>query len=137
VATKTKKKVTKKRTKKPAEQLTGSLTNLLMGGGSFGNDIPVPVVGMGATELWWTDRHACTIVRVSDDKKTVWTKRDKAKRVDDNGMSECQEYTFSPDDQARETMYRVAKDGRYHEGGRKDARVLRIGDRSEYHDFSY
>lgn len=36
-----------------------------------------PEVGMGATLLLYTDRHAYTIVRVSDSGKTFWMTRDK------------------------------------------------------------
>lgn len=41
---------------------------------------PEPEVGMGATNVLWTDAHAYTITRVSPSKHTFWAKRDKVER---------------------------------------------------------
>lgn len=50
-------------------------------------------VGMGATEMLYSDRHPWTVQKIISDKRVVVT-RDKAKRVDRNGMSDCQEYSY-------------------------------------------
>lgn len=55
-----------------------------------------PTVGMGATILGYSDRHAATVVSVSKDGKSVDIQRDTATRTDKNGMSECQDYEYSP-----------------------------------------
>ena len=103
----------------------GSVHNML-----FANSkSPEPVVGMGGTICSWTDRHACTVVRVSDSGKTVWVKRDIAVRVDKNGMSECQNYEYSPDDSAPEEKFRRRQNGTWGN--------LRLGFRNTYHDFSF
>jgi hypothetical protein len=60
----------------------GSLVNLVLDGSKPHE----PEVGMGATILYWSDRSASTIMKVSDDKKHIWISQDKATRVDKNGM---------------------------------------------------
>lgn len=107
----------------------GSLNNLLAGT----NPELVPTVGMGATEVCWTDRHAYTVVRVSPSGKTVWVKKDDVKRVDSNGMSECQDYEFTRNDNNPEVMVRKNKKGQWKSGSTK----FTLGHRDEYHDFSF
>lgn len=64
-----------------------------------------PVVGMGVTELCWSDRHAYEIVEVKDARHIV-IRRLIAKRTDINGMSECQEYDYLPDERGvKYTLY--------------------------------
>lgn len=65
---------------------TGSVTNHILSRATIGQ--PEPTVGMGATLLGWTDRHACTIVEVSmeRDRIVVTVQEDNAKRTDSNGM---------------------------------------------------
>ncbi len=55
---------------------------------------PVPEVGMGATILGWSDRHPATIV--GWDGKVLTIQRDNAERIDKNGLSETQEYVYTP-----------------------------------------
>ena len=45
----------------------GSLVNLVLDGSKPHE----PEVGMGATILYWSDRSAATIMKVSDDKKHI------------------------------------------------------------------
>lgn len=94
---------------------------------------PEPEVGMGATILMWSDRHAATIVRVT--KTQVHVQRDKATRIDNNGMSESQRYTFEPNPEAAVEVFRKRKGNRWVLSG--GGASLRIGDRSSYHDFSF
>lgn len=54
----------------------------------------VPVVGKGATELLWTDRHAFEVTEVSEDQKQCVIQRYDPKRVDKLGMSDCQHYEY-------------------------------------------
>lgn len=108
---------------------TSSLANHLLSG-SVG--APTPEVGMGATILMWTDRHAATIVKVTPTQ--VHVQRDRVVRVDSNGMSESQSYRYEVDPTAEVEVFRLTKNGYRKPGG---GHGLRIGDRREYHDFSF
>lgn len=110
---------------------TASMSNWLMSG-TKGQ--PTPVVGMGVTLLHWTDRSAGTITRVSASGKTLWFKEDTAERVDTNGMSESQDYKFTPNPDARERRASLRKNGEWREvnGSR-----LALGYRSAYYDYSF
>ena len=54
---------------------------------------PVPVVGMGATELCYSDRHPYEIIEVIDDRHII-VRALSWKRTDRNGMSESQSYLY-------------------------------------------
>lgn len=121
----------------------GSLVNLLTGTGRAvdKDGAPVtPVVGMGATALLWSDRHAGTIVEVlhyqSGPRKgqiraVVW-QRDKATRVDRNGPSDTQSYAYEPNPQAPREVFTLRADGRFvRQGG---TTPLALDRRDEYID---
>lgn len=109
---------------------TGSLTNWLMSGAK---DVE-PQIGMGVTELCWSDRHAYTIIDMTKSKKTITIQRDKAIRIDTNGMSENQKYLFEKDEEG--AIYKARKN-KYGDwkiiGGSK----IILGERDEYFDFSF
>lgn len=112
---------------------TGSLMNHLFSG----MRMSVPTVGMGATMLCWSDRHAATIVEVSKSGKKVGIVQDIATRTDKNGMSESQEYDFTPGT-GSPIYYTLRKNGAWvREGDSMRGSRIVIGDRSEYHDFSF
>jgi|10_taG_2_1085330.scaffolds.fasta_scaffold00207_31 hypothetical protein len=92
-----------------------------------------PKVGMGCTSLLFSDRHAHTITRVSKSGKTFWCQQDIAKRIDNNGMSELQEYEYNQDLLAPEKMVRLCKRAQWR---CKGTRFL-IGYRREYYDYSF
>ena len=98
-------------------------------------NITTPEVGMGATIIFWSDRHAATIVRVKGQR--VWVKKDHAKRTDSNGMSDQQTYEYSPDESAPEICFSLRKNGVYIEKGNNTSPSLAIGYRNHYHDFSF
>lgn len=107
----------------------GSLVNLLSG---TPRDV-VPVVGMGATRLMWSDRVAYTIIAVSASGKSCTVQEDKATRIDSRGMDEAQEYTHESDPEGSTTVVRLTKRGwRSKQLGR-----FALGYRSSYHDFSF
>lgn len=94
-----------------------------------------PAVGMGATLVCWSDRHAGTIVDVSRTGYRVVWQRDRATRLDSNGMSDSQRYAYSPEPaSARETFTR-RKDGSYRLVGTKQR--LLLGVRDEHYDYSF
>lgn len=71
------------------KKLYGSIENRLL----EGNVVEVNV-GMGATEMYYTDREPYTIVRILD-KKHIVVRACDAVRIDNNGMSEDQKYEYS------------------------------------------
>jgi hypothetical protein len=91
-----------------------------------------PVVGMGATICCWTDRHAATIVKVT--RCQIHVQKDNATRTDENGMSECQTYSYSPNPNAPVIIFRKTK-----RGGWRSAcgNGLLVGHRRHYYDFSF
>ena len=107
--------------------LYGLLQNRLMEASAQ----PEPKVGMGATVVMYSDRHAATIIKVTP--CTVTVQRDKAKRTDQNGMSESQSYAYEPDPKGDVTVFRKTKRG--WRGPMN--RGLVIGDRDEYYDYSF
>ena len=130
---------------------TASMTNHIMSRAVIGQ--PEPTVGMGATILCWTDRHAATIVEVffagkgkSGPHLYVKVQEDKATRTDQNGMSEMQRYEYAPNPQGRIYTFRREKNGAwtpvvFSEKAKRWCKVegegLRIGERAKYHDFSF
>lgn len=113
---------------------TGSLINNLMGNPTT----TAPEVGMGATVLLWSDRHAATVVEVITAKKIV-IQQDKATRTDDLGMSDSQDYTYERDETAPKETYTLRKNGSWVRAGSpmKDGTRLRLGVRDEHYDFSF
>ena len=108
---------------------TASVQNWMMSGT---NGEPIPTVGMPCTILMWTDRHAATIVKVTPSQ--VHVQRCIATRIDKNGMSESQHYTYTDDPTASVEVFRKTKKGWRKTGG---GTQLRLGERSEYHDYSF
>lgn len=98
---------------------------------------PQPEVGMGASILYFSDRSACTIIEASD--KMVVVQRDKVFRVDQNGMSESQQYDYERDPDGVKSVFTLRKNGRWVLRGddMKGGTVLLVGVRSEYYDYSF
>lgn len=90
-----------------------------------------PQVGMGATITAYTDRYAATIVKVT--AVQVHVRRDIATRIDKNGFSESQEYSYQPNPEALIDIFRKTKRGWRNSAGNG----LLIGERRAYHDFSF
>ena len=115
----------------------GSLVNNLYAR----EDGPEPQVGMGATYLGWSDRHAYTVIHVFSRKKIV-IQRDKATRTDTNGMSDSQSYAYESDRAGVTFIVTKRKDGawRIAKDASRDIEVgqtVLIGHRDEHFDFSY
>ena len=125
---------------------TGSLVNHIMSRQVL--NAPVPTIGMGATKLSWTDRYPATIcsVEIKNGVTIVGVQEDNYHRTDNNGISESQEYEFTPNPDARieyfrtgkngtwEPIYKNAETGRWKKGG---CGGLKIGERDRYYDFSF
>lgn len=95
--------------------------------------MPKPEVGMGATIIHWSDRSAYTITRLGPSGKVFWMTRDKVTRIDNNGMSESQQYSYEsqPNITARKVV--MGKRGQWYCKGEK----VIVGDRREYYDYSF
>ena len=116
---------------------TGSIVNWMMGGGKG----PKPEIGMGVTFLLWTDRNPGTIVDIQP-KGIIVVQADDAKRIDNNGFSEMQEYEYSPNPTAMRQYFRLNRHGQW-EGIRwnsetkrwnKNGARLFVGKREKYWD---
>ena len=101
--------------------------------------MPDPAVGMGATLCFHSDRHAATVIEISENKKRIVAQQDKAIRTDKNGQSECQSYTFEPNPEGVKFIFTLRKNGRWVEAGSstKNGTGLALGQRDEYYDFSF
>lgn len=110
---------------------TGSLTNYMIG---TERDLK-PEIGMGVTELCWSDRYPYTIIDISKSGKTITIQQDKAIRIDDNGMSENQEYRYERDLNGLVYKARKNKYGKWKIIG--GGSQLLIGEREKYYDFSF
>ena len=112
---------------------TGSLINHVLSGS--GGAPAKPEVGTAATILHWTDREPATVVRVSPTGKTLWVQADKYTRVDQNGMSESQDYEYARNHTAPLQEFRLTPKRGWRGKGGSPALVL--GRQERYHDFSF
>ena len=124
----------------------GSLINRLQERMVIG--APTPEVGMGVTMTSYSDRSAGTIVEVKKMGKglLITVCEDDAKRIDNNGMSESQEYEYTFNPKGATYMFRQAKPDTCWVKVYRNANTNRlkqqrggfyIGKREKYHDFSF
>jgi len=123
---------------------TGSLMNHLMSRQTIG--APAPEVGMAATLLGWTDRHAATVVSVSKCGTEIAVRQDHAKVVKGTTYDGSAEYEYTPNLEAAWRHYRRTKTGgwqavTFNEATRRWNKVesngLILGRREEYRDPSF
>jgi hypothetical protein len=122
---------------------------------------PTPEVGMGATLLYFSDRHAGTITRIFKDRgqDALEVTEDSSRLVSGSKMSEEQEYEFQANPKGKKHYFKKDQNGfwrsmryrvlhtEYDEEG--DVRTetcskflsvidggpgLRVGERDEYYD---
>ncbi len=112
----------------------GSLDNQLAE-----STVSFPIVGMGATQIRWTDRDPYTIICVRDQGKTIDVQEDTAVRTDKNGMCECQSYTYEPNPKGDVVTVTKRRNGQWIASGETvaDGRRFVIGRREKYHDYSF
>lgn len=115
---------------------TGSFINNQM---QDSNVDVVPEIGMGVTELCYTDRIPHTIIAIHKAKngniKSIEVQEDKAFRTDTNGMSEAQSYRFEPNPEGAIRTLKRYKDGRWRAA--RAGNVFMLGARSRYYDYSF
>lgn len=97
-----------------------------------------PEVGMGATECLWSDRNPFEIIEVQDDRHIVVRALDW-KRIDDNGMSESQEYEYTSNANNATKQLFLTKQGKWREreGRRLVGNGWYIGSAERYYDFTF
>lgn len=123
---------------------TGSVMNHVLSRSVIGQ--PDPTVGMGATVLLWSDRHACTVIAWDGKKSILTIQQDSSQRLDKNGLSESQQYEFTPDPSGRVYRFKRMPEGTWREMTTsekgnlvfsKSGAGLMIGRREEYYDPSF
>lgn len=112
----------------------GSLQNRL----AESSAMPAPQVGMGVTEMCWSDRHPYEIVAVKD-ARHITVRPLGHKRIDENGFSESQEYEYFSQPDAPTLNLFLTKQGRWREriGRSLGATCFYVGFAEEYYDFSF
>lgn len=88
-------------------------------------------VGDGGTVNLYSDRHAATVIKLTP--KEIHLQQDNAKRIDNRGMSDWQEYEYTPNPNGHIYIFKLLKRG----WTCKEARGLGLTFRKEYHDFSF
>lgn len=99
---------------------------------------PLPKTGMGATILMYTDRHAATVVQIVTPFEII-IQEDTATRTDKNGMSECQQYAYTPNLEAVRLRVRKNRLGQWKivKNQPLGGTVVSLGERDHYHDYSF
>ena len=118
-----------------SSQWYGSLQNRI----AEKSKMPAPVVGMGATELCYSDRHAYEIIEVKDDRH-ITVRRYDVRRVDHNGMCDLQSYVFTSNENNNtcELFRTINGEWRERYGARKlGSTRWAVGYASEYYDYSF
>lgn len=88
-------------------------------------------VGDGVTLNLYSDSHACTVIKRT--AKTLTVQRDNAKRIDNNGMSDSQEYEYTPNENGNIEVVRWSN--KYNCWMWCD-KAISMG-RHEYYDYSF
>ena len=101
--------------------------------------MPKPEVGMGVTELLYSDRTPYEITEVIDERH-IMVRRMDWKRIDEGGPSEMQEYEYFSNEKYPPVMLFLTKQGDWRERiGKRGlgCNCFLIGKRERYYDFSY
>lgn len=101
--------------------------------------MPKPEIGMGVTEMYWSDREPYEVVDIKDERHITVRELD-AKRTDDHGMSEDQRYEFSSNPEGRILNLFKTKNGEWRERiGRNGLGCNKfvIGYADKYYDYSF
>lgn len=107
----------------------------------------IPRVGMGATELHWSDRTAGTLVEVHTPKSgeargqitRIAFQADHAERIDAGGAHDVPRYRYTPDPEGPITWYTLRRNGKWVREGSalKDGTCLALNRRDAHFDPSF
>lgn len=101
------------------------------------NNAPTIEVGTGVTYCVGTDRYPYTVVEVKSPRKLI-VQRDSWRRTDSNGLSEDQDYEFTPDPDGERRVITLRKNGRWYEvGAHASSCPFTVGHRRAYFDPSF
>ena len=98
-----------------------------------------PEIGMGVTEMMYSDRVPYEVIAIKDARHITVRVLD-AKRIDKNGMSECQEYEYKSNEQNACVNLFLTKQGVWREKYRDRSlgcNIFVIGYAEKYHDYSF
>jgi hypothetical protein len=104
-----------------------------------------PSINEGATICYAKDRHAGTVVAYDHIRKIVTVQQDKATRIDNNGMSDSQDYRYETDENGALYHFKF-KNGKWVEVMKSDkgrwkqmrsSNGIIIGERDEFYDFTF
>lgn len=97
-----------------------------------------PIIGMGVTEMCYSDRHAYTIISIISHREII-IQHDKAERLDPKGMADCQHYEYSRDKTGEMVTITKRNDNKWYTKGKpmRYSNRFIIGIRDKYHDFSF
>lgn len=101
--------------------------------------IPFPPWELGATEYCWSDRHAYEIIAVKDERH-ITVRAYECKRVDNNGMSDCQEYEYTSNPDGATANLFLTKKGEWREKYKDNSLGCNrwgVGRAEEYYDYSF
>lgn len=109
-----------------------------------------PEIGMGATITAYSDRYAGTVTHLTKDGRDyiLTVREDHATRIDNNGMSESQEYIYQENLHGRIFTFKKNKKGVWRECkynretsrwniDKDDGCGLILGERDAYYDFDF
>ena len=97
-----------------------------------------PEVGMGVTEYCWSDTHAYEIIAVKDERH-ITVRRLDHKRIDNNGMSDSQQYEYFSNEANHTCELFFTKQGVWREriGRHLGCNTWGVGRAREYYDYSF
>jgi hypothetical protein len=98
-----------------------------------------PLLAMGATILYYTDRKAATITHIQPSGKRVTVRVDRSIRTDSNGQSEAQSYAYEFNPNGEQKHFSLRSNGLWVEVGARAENGLRLGlgYRDTYHDYGF
>lgn len=98
---------------------------------------PVPVVGMGATECCWSDRHAYEVIAVRDEKHITVRRLTVNLKPGTDWLAQDWEYTSNPENPPVQ-LFKTAKGWRERFGTRRlGDNIFVLGRACEYYDPSF
>lgn len=109
---------------------TGSLINEIMW--HTINNIK-PYIGMGATEVLWSDRHAYEVVKINDDKHIVVRRMNAINK----GGFGSNDWELKSDPDGNLVFLTRYKDGWFMKNGRYKGNKFSLGYSCEYYDWSF
>jgi hypothetical protein len=112
----------------------GSVQNRIM----ERSNMPAPEVGMGVTRCMWSDREPYEVIEVQDERH-IKVRKMHAKRIDKNGMSDCQDYIYTSNENGSVVDLFLTKQGRWRDrhGRKLGCDGWLIGKAEKYYDYSF